>query len=131
MLHGRDVLELVHREVAVLLVLWLGDRRDLCVVGDASQTIYSFAGADPHYLLEFADRYEDLELVHREVAVLLVDGGGDTGLGLQHPGAREQHVLEVELAALVLELLVPVLQFRERVRVQSLRQQGAGARPGR
>ena len=28
-----------------LLDLWLGGRRDLCVVGDASQTIYSFAGA--------------------------------------------------------------------------------------
>ena len=28
-----------------LLRLWIGDRRDLCVVGDASQTIYSFAGA--------------------------------------------------------------------------------------
>ena len=28
-----------------LLDLWLGDRSDLCVVGDASQTIYSFAGA--------------------------------------------------------------------------------------
>ncbi|BDZ38831.1 hypothetical protein GCM10025863_14450 [Microbacterium suwonense] len=27
-----------------LLELWLGDRRDICVVGDASQTIYSFAG---------------------------------------------------------------------------------------
>lgn len=31
-----------------LLSLWLGERRDLCVVGDPSQTIYSFAGADPH-----------------------------------------------------------------------------------
>ncbi|GAB3415252.1 ATP-dependent DNA helicase UvrD2 [Flindersiella endophytica] len=36
-----------------LLDLWLGDRQDLCVVGDASQTIYSFAGATPSYLLEF------------------------------------------------------------------------------
>lgn len=30
-----------------LLELWLGDRDDLCVVGDASQTIYSFTGATP------------------------------------------------------------------------------------
>ena len=36
-----------------LLELWLGERRDLCVVGDASQTIYSFAGAQQRYLLEF------------------------------------------------------------------------------
>ena len=28
-----------------LLELWLGDRRDLCVVGDEDQTIYSFTGA--------------------------------------------------------------------------------------
>ena len=39
-----------------LLDLWLGDRDDLCVVGDASQTIYSFAGASPDYLLGFARR---------------------------------------------------------------------------
>lgn len=30
-----------------LLELWLGDRDSLCVVGDASQTIYSFTGATP------------------------------------------------------------------------------------
>jgi DNA helicase II / ATP-dependent DNA helicase PcrA len=30
-----------------LLAGWLGERDDVCVVGDASQTIYSFAGADP------------------------------------------------------------------------------------
>ena len=28
-----------------LLELWLGDRRDLCVVGDEDQTIYTFTGA--------------------------------------------------------------------------------------
>lgn len=51
---------------ARLLELWLGDRQDLCVVGDASQTIYSFAGADPRYLLEFADRYENAHVVRLE-----------------------------------------------------------------
>ena len=30
---------------ARLLELWLGARRDLCVVGDEDQTIYTFAGA--------------------------------------------------------------------------------------
>ena len=48
----QDVSPLQHR----LLELWLGDRRDICVVGDASQTIYSFAGADARFLLEFASR---------------------------------------------------------------------------
>lgn len=36
-----------------LLSLWLGDRDDLCVVGDAAQTIYTFAGASPEYLEGF------------------------------------------------------------------------------
>ena len=39
-----------------LLELWLGDRDALCVVGDASQTIYSFTGASSSYLLDFARR---------------------------------------------------------------------------
>ena len=49
-----------------LLALWMGDRRDLCVVGDASQTIYSFAGARSEYLLEFPKRYEDATVVRLE-----------------------------------------------------------------
>ncbi|MDY0909317.1 ATP-dependent helicase [Microbacterium sp. CFBP9034] len=49
-----------------LLDLWLGDRRDICVVGDASQTIYSFAGADARFLLEFAGRHEDARVVRLE-----------------------------------------------------------------
>jgi len=36
-----------------LLELWVGDRESLCVVGDASQTIYSFTGATPDHLLNF------------------------------------------------------------------------------
>ncbi|MCL2453802.1 MAG: ATP-dependent helicase [Micrococcales bacterium] len=37
-----------------LLDQWLGGRHELCVVGDPAQTIYSFAGASPHHLLDFA-----------------------------------------------------------------------------
>jgi DNA helicase-2/ATP-dependent DNA helicase PcrA len=33
---------------------WLGGRQELCVVGDPSQTIYSFTGATPRHLLDFA-----------------------------------------------------------------------------
>ena len=40
-----------------LLDAWLGDRQDLCVVGDAQQTIYSFTGATPQYLLGFRRRF--------------------------------------------------------------------------
>lgn len=40
-----------------LLDAWLGGRDDLCVVGDAQQTIYSFTGADPSGLLGFRRRF--------------------------------------------------------------------------
>jgi DNA helicase-2/ATP-dependent DNA helicase PcrA len=36
-----------------LLDAWLGGRDDLTVVGDASQTIYSFTGATASYLIDF------------------------------------------------------------------------------
>ena len=40
-----------------LLELWLGDRDDLCVVGDEDQTIYTFAGATSAFLTGFTDRF--------------------------------------------------------------------------
>jgi DNA helicase II / ATP-dependent DNA helicase PcrA len=46
-----------------LLELWLGERTDLCVVGDASQTIYSFTGATPSYLLGFRQRWPEATVV--------------------------------------------------------------------
>lgn len=49
-----------------LLDLWVGDRRDITVVGDASQTIYTFAGASAEFLLGFADRYDDALVVRLE-----------------------------------------------------------------
>ena len=49
-----------------LLDLWLGERQDVCVVGDASQTIYAFTGASPEFLLGFPRRYPDATLVQLE-----------------------------------------------------------------
>ena len=46
-----------------LLQAWLGDRDDVTVVGDASQTIYSFTGATSSYLLEFARRHPSATVV--------------------------------------------------------------------
>ena len=46
-----------------LLDLWLGGRDDLCVVGDAAQTIYSFAGATSEHLLGFARRYPAAKVI--------------------------------------------------------------------
>ncbi|WP_029458383.1 ATP-dependent DNA helicase UvrD2 [Dietzia alimentaria] len=49
-----------------LLSAWLGNRDDLTVVGDVNQTIYSFAGAEPDFLLGFADRYPEATVVRLE-----------------------------------------------------------------
>ncbi|HVW81933.1 MAG TPA: ATP-dependent DNA helicase UvrD2 [Mycobacteriales bacterium] len=46
-----------------LLDAWLGDRDDLCVVGDPNQTIYSFTGASPDYLREFPRRFPGASVV--------------------------------------------------------------------
>ncbi|MGJ7907387.1 ATP-dependent DNA helicase UvrD2 [Actinopolyspora sp. H202] len=49
-----------------VLDAWLGQRDDLTVVGDANQTIYSFAGASPRWLVEFPRRYPNAEVVKLE-----------------------------------------------------------------
>lgn len=46
-----------------LLGLWLGDRDDLCVVGDPAQTIHSFAGARADYLTGFVHRHPGAAVV--------------------------------------------------------------------
>lgn len=49
-----------------VLDAWLGQRDDLTVVGDANQTIYSFTGASPRYLLDFSRRFPDATVVRLE-----------------------------------------------------------------
>lgn len=49
-----------------VLDAWLGPRDDLTVVGDANQTIYSFTGATPRYLLDFSRRFPDASVVRLE-----------------------------------------------------------------
>jgi DNA helicase-2/ATP-dependent DNA helicase PcrA len=46
-----------------LLELWLGESRDLAVVGDPNQTIYTFTGATPDFLLGFARRHQGTHVV--------------------------------------------------------------------
>jgi DNA helicase II / ATP-dependent DNA helicase PcrA len=46
-----------------VLDAWLGERDDLTVVGDANQTIYTFAGASPKHLLEFPRRFPEAVVV--------------------------------------------------------------------
>ncbi|MFF4577322.1 ATP-dependent DNA helicase UvrD2 [Streptomyces sp. NPDC001373] len=80
-----------------LLELWLGERDSLCVVGDASQTIYSFTGATPDHLLDFRSRYP------RATVVKLVRDYRSTpqvvhlanGLLAQARGRAAEHRLEL------------------------------------
>ncbi len=80
-----------------LLDLWLGDRDSLCVVGDASQTIYSFTGATPDHLLNFRSRHP------RATVVRLVRDYRSTpqvvhlanGLLAQARGKAAEHRLEL------------------------------------
>lgn len=49
-----------------LLELWVGDRDDLCAVGDDYQAIYSFTGATPANLLSLPERYPHATVVRLE-----------------------------------------------------------------
>jgi DNA helicase-2/ATP-dependent DNA helicase PcrA len=49
-----------------LLELWLGEREDLCAVGDDYQSIYGFTGATPRYLLAMPERFPDAAVVRLE-----------------------------------------------------------------
>jgi DNA helicase II / ATP-dependent DNA helicase PcrA len=48
----------------LLLDAWLGDRAELCVVGDPRQTIYSFTGATAQYLRKFGADYAGAAVIH-------------------------------------------------------------------
>ena len=47
----------------LLLDAWLGERDDLCVVGDPQQVIYSFTGATPAYLTGFTAEFPGATVV--------------------------------------------------------------------
>ncbi|MFT4147730.1 MAG: ATP-dependent DNA helicase UvrD2 [Micrococcaceae bacterium] len=51
----QDVSPLQH----AVLKSWLGKRQDLCVVGDPSQTIYSFSGARQDFLMNFHHEFPE------------------------------------------------------------------------
>ncbi|SOC55635.1 ATP-dependent DNA helicase, Rep family [Ornithinimicrobium cerasi] len=81
-----------------LLDQWLGDRSDVCVVGDPAQSIYSFTGASAEHLLGFPRRHPGARTVRLvrnyrstpqvvQLANLVLDGGRDRGDGAG--GTRE------------------------------------------
>jgi ATP-dependent DNA helicase UvrD/PcrA len=49
-----------------LLERWLGDRDELCAVGDDNQAIYGFTGASPSYLLALPQRFPGAAVVRLE-----------------------------------------------------------------
>ena len=46
-----------------LINAWLGNREEICVVGDPAQTIYSFAGATPVFLNTFTRRFPEAQVI--------------------------------------------------------------------
>jgi DNA helicase-2/ATP-dependent DNA helicase PcrA len=81
----------------LLLDAWLGDRDDLCVVGDPRQVIYSFAGATPAYLTSFTAEFpaatvvrlaRDYRSTPQVVAVAnqLIRSGGPALVAQRPPG---------------------------------------------
>lgn len=59
----QDVSPLQHR----LLKLWLGSRRELCVVGDPAQTIFSFTGATSDFLRDFERDFTGARTIELDV----------------------------------------------------------------
>lgn len=49
-----------------LLEAWVGERDDLCVVGDDYQSIYSFTGASPRHLLGMPRKWSRVKVVRLE-----------------------------------------------------------------
>ncbi len=80
-----------------LLQAWLGDRTDLCVVGDPNQAIYSWNGADASYLTRFDEWFpgaEYVELSHNYRSTPQILGVANTVLAApidqeqRRPGTR-------------------------------------------
>jgi DNA helicase II / ATP-dependent DNA helicase PcrA len=84
----------------LVLDAWVGDRDEVCVVGDPRQTIYSFAGASPAYLTGFTAEYPGatvIKLVRSyrstpQVVALANRLGG--ALVAQRPGGPEPEFTE-------------------------------------
>jgi len=101
-----------------LLRLWLGDGRDICVVGDEDQTIYTFAGASSSFLTTFAERHGGARVIELtenyrsspevlELASRLIAASGRTkrltatGPSGPPPTISGHRTADAELAALV------------------------------
>ncbi|HEX7471489.1 MAG TPA: ATP-dependent DNA helicase UvrD2, partial [Candidatus Limnocylindrales bacterium] len=102
-----------------LLELWLGERTDLCVVGDPDQTIYTFTGATSDFLTGFARKHPGATVValtenYRSTPQILdlanrvIGRGGSTALRATRgdgppPTVRHYHDGHPEALALAVE----------------------------
>ncbi|WP_018658145.1 ATP-dependent DNA helicase UvrD2 [Actinomadura flavalba] len=82
----------------MLLSTWLGDRDDLCVVGDPNQTIFSFTGATPSYLLDFSRDFPAAKIVklvrdYRSTPQVVALANGV--IGQARGAAAQRHRLEL------------------------------------
>jgi DNA helicase-2/ATP-dependent DNA helicase PcrA len=80
-----------------LVRAWLGERRDLCVVGDSDQAIYGFAGADASYLTGFRELFPHASVVRLDTnyrsspqvvaaaSAVLADAGGAVAVHSRQP----------------------------------------------
>ena len=86
----------------LLLDAWIGDRDDICVVGDPRQTIYSFAGATSAYLTGFPAEFPDATVIRLvrnyrstpQVVALANRLGREAGLVAQRPPDAEPEFTE-------------------------------------
>ena len=72
-----------------LLQGWLGDRSDLCVVGDPNQAIYSWNGADPTLLTEFGRHFPGAGVVQLDRNYRSTSQIVATGRAVLPPGGEE------------------------------------------
>jgi DNA helicase-2/ATP-dependent DNA helicase PcrA len=110
-----------------LLDLWLGDRDELCAVGDDYQSIYGFTGASAEWLLALPRRFPSarvvrleqnyrstpqvLELANRLVPRL---GGAEKTLRATLPDGPEPQVLfDADVAARIKELAAAGVALEE------------------
>ncbi|MDZ7578371.1 MAG: ATP-dependent DNA helicase UvrD2 [Candidatus Nanopelagicales bacterium] len=114
-----------------LLDLWLGDRDDLCVVGDTAQTIYRFAGADQDLLTGFRQRYPGATAVELTRSYRCAEHivAAANGLAVGIPGARR--LRSARTAALVTRSRVPGSAPRLQASRRGLRPRDPGPGVGR
>ncbi|MGH3355850.1 MAG: ATP-dependent helicase, partial [Nocardioidaceae bacterium] len=79
-----------------LLDVWLGERDQLCVVGDPAQTIYSFTGASADHLLGFTRRHPTAKVVRLVRNYRSTPQIVDTANKILGSGSRDRVLLEAQ-----------------------------------